>query len=158
MIKLTGQLTENTKWTTLNRTIIVKKGALNIFLHPQLDPESQQCTWATARKATSFTHPGRNISQQEERTEKTHTQRATVLKATTQSRAPIPLCLLQHYLLLTQHYSGVASLLCIRCRLLSYHWILTRGVRRWIHRLPWGIWLSHGWCSGWGIHYLGFKR
>lgn len=46
---------------------------LNIFLHPQLDPESQQCTWATARKATSFTHPGRNISQQEERTEKAHT-------------------------------------------------------------------------------------
>ena len=46
---------------------------LNILLHPQLDPESQQCTWATARKATSFTHPGRNISQQEERTEKAHT-------------------------------------------------------------------------------------
>ena len=46
---------------------------LNILLHPQLDSESQQCTWATARKATSFTHPGRNISQQEERTEKAHT-------------------------------------------------------------------------------------
>ena len=46
---------------------------LNIFLHPQLDPESQQCTWATARKATSFTHPGRNIGQQEERTTKAHT-------------------------------------------------------------------------------------
>ena len=30
MIKLTGQLTENTKWTTLNRTIIVKKGALQV--------------------------------------------------------------------------------------------------------------------------------
>ena len=30
MIKLTGQLTENTKWTTLNRTIIVKKGALQL--------------------------------------------------------------------------------------------------------------------------------
>ena len=43
---------------------------LNILLHSQLDPESQQCTWATARKATSFAHPGRNISQQEERTEK----------------------------------------------------------------------------------------
>ena len=30
MIKLTGQLTENTKWTTLNLTIIVKKGALQL--------------------------------------------------------------------------------------------------------------------------------
>ena len=30
MIKLTGQLTENTKWTTRNRTIIVKKGALQV--------------------------------------------------------------------------------------------------------------------------------
>ena len=45
---------------------------LNILLHPQLDPESQQCTWATTRKATSFPHPGRNISQQEERTAKAH--------------------------------------------------------------------------------------
>ena len=47
---------------------------LNILLHSQLDPESQQCSiWATTRKATSFAHPGRNISQQEERTEKAHT-------------------------------------------------------------------------------------
>ena len=46
---------------------------LNILLHSQLDPESQQCSWATARKATSFAHPGRNIKQQEERTEKAHT-------------------------------------------------------------------------------------
>ena len=30
MIKLTGQLTENTKWTTLDRTIIVKKCALQL--------------------------------------------------------------------------------------------------------------------------------
>ena len=43
---------------------------LNILLHPQLDPESQQCTWATTRKATSFAHPGRNIGQQHVRTAK----------------------------------------------------------------------------------------
>ena len=30
MIKLTGQLTENTKWTTFDLTIIVKKGALQV--------------------------------------------------------------------------------------------------------------------------------
>ena len=46
---------------------------LNILLHSQLDPESQQCAWATIRKATSFAHPGRNIGQQHERTEKAHT-------------------------------------------------------------------------------------
>ena len=30
MIKLTGQLTENTKWTTLNRRVIVTIGALQL--------------------------------------------------------------------------------------------------------------------------------
>ena len=30
MIKLTGQLTENTKWTTQDLTVIVKKGALQL--------------------------------------------------------------------------------------------------------------------------------
>ena len=39
MIKLTGQLTENTKWTTLNQTIIVKKGAL------QLDEINRSQSW-----------------------------------------------------------------------------------------------------------------
>ena len=39
MIKLTGQLTENTKWTTLNRTIIVKKGAL------QMDEINRSQSW-----------------------------------------------------------------------------------------------------------------
>ena len=37
-------------------------------------------------------------------------------------------------------------------------WVTTGGVRRWIHRLPWGIRLSHGWYSGWEIHYLGSER